>query len=329
MNLLSNFTQCRDNIFDKTSNRFLISRIASSEQEPDLSKPPNCDGYGRIRHFRRFIADDWCPDPLPLDPCTKALKLDNLNMLEAQVFQIASCNLNCWYCFVPDTLKIAKPDQSKWFSCDEMIRLFNAEKSNIRIIDLSGGNPELVPEWVLYTMKALEKMNLNNSIYLWSDDTLTTDFTFKYLKSSDLLYMKRYLNYGKVCCFKGYDQNSFSFNTLLPSSSFDNQFDLFARYMELRLDLFGYVTFTTNNIVNCEEKIDQFITRLIQIHPLLPLRIIPLKIVKFSSMQKRMKPEYEQALINQLIIYNEWARVLSKLYNPELLNVNISNIQLY
>jgi len=250
MNFLSYFTQCRETVYDKALNSFLLSRIISSEQESDLSKPPNCDGYGRIRHFRRFIADDWGNDPLPLDPCIKALKLDNLDILETQVFQIASCNLNCWYCFVPDTLKIAKPDQSKWFNCDEMIDLFVSEKSNIRIIDLSGGNPDLVPEWILYTMKALEKRGLHDSIYLWSDDTLTTDYTFSYLKPSDLSYMQSYPNYGKVCCFKGYDQYSFSFNTLLPTSFFDNQFDLFARYMELKLNLFGYVTFTTDNIVS-------------------------------------------------------------------------------
>jgi len=298
-------------------------------QEKDLSVPPNCNGFGRIRHFRRYISDGWGEDPIPIDPCLRALGLDTLDILETQVFQIASCNLDCWYCFVPNDLKEAKVSQSKWFRCDEMIDMFLSEKSNIRIIDLSGGNPELVPEWIVQTMKALEKKGLHESIYLWSDDALVTDYTFRYLNSSELKYMQKYRNYGKVCCFKGYSENTFSYNAMIPCSYYDKQFDLFARYMELNLDLYGYVTFTTNNIDNLNEDMNRFVSKLKKIHPLLPLRIVPLKIIEFTPVKERMNLSYELALENQELVYEAWIQELNASYNTELLHKSICDISLY
>ncbi len=327
--LNSLFEKCRNSVFNAETGQFLISKIGSSEQVKDLSVPPNCDGYGRIRHFKRFIADDWGTDPLPIDPAIKALRLSYIDIIKAQVFQIASCNLHCWYCFVPDSLKCANDNNSNWFTAQGIIDLFKKSDSVAKVIDLSGGNPELVPEWVLHTMKALDKTELTNEVYLWSDDTLTTDYTFKFLSPDDITYMKSYKNYGKVCCFKGFDAHSFSFNTKLPENFYNRQFEIFSKYLELGLDLYGYVTFTTDNIDGLEDNMCAFINKLRQCHPLLPLRVVPLKIVKFSPTQSRINPTYEEALINQLIVYKEWRKQLQATYSIKQLNDNICDIPLY
>lgn len=99
-----NFNNCRTSIYKPETRQFLLSRIAGSEQETDMSVPSNCDGFGRIHHFRRNV-DKWVQDPLPNDPVCKALEIPYTDVLEAQVFQIASCNAHCWYCFVPDELR--------------------------------------------------------------------------------------------------------------------------------------------------------------------------------------------------------------------------------
>ena len=89
------FMQCRESVF-RDDNRFLLSSIGESEQENDLTLPSNCDGFGRIHHFRREVAEDWLLDPLPIDPACNALGLHAVDMIQTQVFQIASCNVNCW-----------------------------------------------------------------------------------------------------------------------------------------------------------------------------------------------------------------------------------------
>lgn len=320
------FLKCRESIFNEGNNTFLLSKIENSDQEKDLTVPPNCDGYGRIRHFRRFISEEWGKDPLPIDPACKALGLESCDMIETQVFQIASCNVRCWYCFVPDDLKQASGCRSKWFSASDMLNLFQRDCHGVRVLDLSGGNPELAPEWIYYVMKELEKRKIDKNVYLWSDDTLTTNYFFEYLQANQIEYIKNYKFYGKVCCFKGFDNHSFSFNTKLPQDYFDKQFENFERYFTLGLDLYGYVTFTTDNVDDLEEKMAKFIIRLRKIHPLLPLRIVPLQIAIFTPVQYRLNSNYIEAVENQKMVYIEWRKQLENLYDEKLLNTRICDI---
>ena len=104
--------RCRRQILDLKARRILVARIAGSSQQEDLTRPPNCGGYGRIRHFDRDEGADWPEDPLPNDPTCKALGISENRLVKAQVFQCARCNCRCWYCFVPSELLRADPD---WF----------------------------------------------------------------------------------------------------------------------------------------------------------------------------------------------------------------------
>lgn len=321
--------QCRQKVYRPDTGQFLLSMIAGSEQAEDLSAPPNCGGYGRIHHFRRRVDIGWMDDPLPIDPACKALGLSYVDMLETQVFQLAVCNLHCWYCFVPTILKCAQAETSQWFTAEEMIDTFLKEKNHPCIIDLSGGNPELVPEWIIQTMKTLDKKGLSEKIYLWSDDTLTTDYTFQFLSKEDLSYFKNYRNYGKVCCFKGFDPASFSFNSGLPGNMFYKQFEHFHRYLELGLDLYGYVTITAEDYSGIEGRVDEFMDRLQTIHPLLPLRVVPLKIFQFSPTKTRTAEKHMRAIEQQSLAAVAWKKQLNSRFSTEQLETRISDINLY
>ena len=43
--------QYRARAVDLHNKRLLITNFRGTDQEPDLSEPPNCDGFGRVRHF--------------------------------------------------------------------------------------------------------------------------------------------------------------------------------------------------------------------------------------------------------------------------------------
>ena len=329
MNIDDNFLICRKSVY-RNRNCFLLSSIGGSEQEKDLTLPANCNGFGRIHHFKRYIADDWLYDPLPIDPACLALNLPQTDLIQTQVFQIASCNVNCWYCFVPDDLKKSKPTMSQWFTTDEMLQLFIKEDLKPQVIDLSGGNPELVPEWIVQTMHSLERAGLSDSIYLWSDDTLTTDYTFRFLSENDLKYFSRYKNYGKVACFKGYDEASFSFNTGLPGYLYDQQFEMFKRYVSLGIDIYGYITLTSavSEESYISQQIECFMDRLQTIHELLPLRVIPLKISVFNPVQLKLNTVRKEALANQIVAVNAWKRELAKRFTIAQRATNIARIRL-
>jgi hypothetical protein len=89
---------------DVAGRRLLVTNYVGTDQEKDLSEPASCQGFGRIRHFRRGGGENWPLNPLPIDPARRALSLDDVATIRAQVFQNAVCNWRCWYCFVPFNL---------------------------------------------------------------------------------------------------------------------------------------------------------------------------------------------------------------------------------
>src|SRR4051812_33151798 len=109
----------RDKAIDLAGRRVLVTNLHGSEQEQDLSEPANCNGYGRVRHFRRLTSPGWPENPLPIDPASWKLGLVREDVLKAQVFQNAACNWRCWYCFVPFELLSANAKHSGWLSAGD------------------------------------------------------------------------------------------------------------------------------------------------------------------------------------------------------------------
>src|SRR5688572_18884496 len=84
-----------------------------------------------------------------------------------------------------------------------------------------------------------KNLSLEEKIYLWSDDNLSNDYFWQFLMPEDIELIGTYRNYGKVCCFKGFDSASFSFNTKAAPELFDQQFRLFKRYLGLGIDIYA------------------------------------------------------------------------------------------
>src|SRR5947209_882153 len=239
--------------------RLLVTDFRGSEQEPDLTEPANCDGLGRIRHFRRQTSAGWPNNPLPIDPAARFLGIEPDALLRAQVFQNAVCNWRCWYCFVPFNLLSAHPDHSRWVTAEELVDLYLREEGRPSVIDLSGGQPDLVPEWVPWTMRALREQGLEGSVYLWSDDNLSNDYFCQHLASEDIDLIRSFRGYGRVGCFKGFDRESFGFNTAAEPDQFDRQFDLIGRLIGLGLDVYAYVTLTAPSGNGVGDRVARFV----------------------------------------------------------------------
>jgi uncharacterized Fe-S cluster-containing radical SAM superfamily protein len=276
----------RSRIIRPERREILVSRLSGSAQEEDLTSPVNCGGLGRIRHFRRETAPGWPENFLPLDPAARALGLNLADVMEAEVFQNAACAWRCWYCFVPFELLGGDERRSEWVTADELVTRYAALENRPSIVDLSGGSPDLTPEWIVWTLDALERAGIADQTYLWSDDNLSTDLVFELLSSAEIEAMAA-ARYGRVCCFKGFDAESFSFNTGAEPGAYEKQFERFARYVELGLDVYAYVTFTGPLLAGVEEKVLRFHERLRAIWGELPARTVPLRIEAFGPVQAR------------------------------------------
>ncbi len=322
-------TRYRAASVDLSSKRLLITNFRNTEQEKDLSEPPNCGGIGRIRHFRRnFGGSGWPPNPLPIDPACKVLGLPSIDMIRAQVFQNAACNWRCWYCYVPFELLNANPDYSDWLSPVTLIDRYLDQPDPPPIIDLTGGQPDLVPEWVPWMMAELRNRGLEHQVYLWSDDNLSNDYFWRFLSDADIELVATYANYGRVCCFKGFNAESFAFNTRAEPALFDQQFELMRKLLTLGIDLYAYATFTAPSRVGIADDMRRFVDRLQMLDENLPLRTVPLQIQEFTPVKERLNHVTSEALQNQQIAIETWLQELERRYSSEERACNIADIPL-
>jgi len=318
----------RDAILDRSSKRILVSKIAGSEQEADLTVPANGGGLGRVRHFRRAGTAGWPENPLPIDPAAKALDLGfRLPEIEAQVFQNAACNWRCWYCFVPFSLLRADRERSAWLSAGDLVDSFLANENGPRVLDLSGGQPELTPEWVLMVMDELERRN-TSGVYLWSDDNLSTDFFWRHLAPAQQTRIAQFRPYGRVCCFKGFDEESFAFNTAASAGLFERQFSLMRRYLSTGIDLYAYVTLTSRSRNDMLARVEHFMDRLQAVHVNLPLRTVPLEVQTFTPVESRINGERREALKIQYEVVEIWKELLRQRFSSEQRSLPITEISL-
>jgi uncharacterized Fe-S cluster-containing radical SAM superfamily protein len=306
--------------------KILIARIYGSEQEKDLTTPINCKGYGRVRHFRLQQFPDWSSNPLPILPAAKALGYSPDLTLRAQVFQNAACNWRCWYCFVDYDRLSADTSVSEYFTSDEIIQMYLDEVNRPDVIDLSGGQPDLAPEWILWVMESLKKRGLEGKIYLWSDDNLSNKYFFTYLTREQRKVIAKFRNYSRVACFKGYDEKSFSFNTLASPELFNQQFEIYKELLKKGLDMYAYVTFTAIPHAGLAHKMEQFVDKLQAIHFNLPLRTVPLKITAFTPTRHRIKHEQNLALNYQYEVHAKWIEQIRNRFSETEINVPICDI---
>jgi uncharacterized Fe-S cluster-containing radical SAM superfamily protein len=290
---------------DLAGRKLLISDLRGTAQEGDLSEPVNCGGYGRIRHFSSAASPGWPPNPLPTLPATAALGLPPGGQRRAQVFQNAVCNWRCWYCYVPFSLLSGSEKRARWFTAAELVDHYLAEPGRPDILDLSGGQPDLIPEWVAWTLQALADRGAGD-VYVWSDDNLSGPYFWSCLTEAERELIATHPRYGRVCCFKGFDAQSFAFNTQAAPELFGRQFELFARLLTTGMDLFAYVTLTGPTGERIGEKMARFIDRLQQVNDRLPLRTVPLEIQVWGPVAPRLTAARQQALYVQNQAIEAW-----------------------
>ncbi len=318
--------QLRARVIDTAGRRILIARIEGSAQAQDLSVPANGAGFGRIRHFRRTTAPGWPTNPLPIDPACRSLGLPSTDLFRVQAFQNEACAWRCWYCFVPFNLLAGDPTKGAWLTAEELVELYINTTDRPLAIDLTGGSPDLTPEWPLWMMRALRARQLDQSVYLWSDDNLSTDYYWQFLSPDERAEMAQYRNYGRVACFKGFDAESFSFNTQADPASFERQFGTMRRLLDEGLDCYSYATFTGPNAQGVNSAMSRFVDRLQALHPNLPLRTVPLRIEAFSPMESRLNDARRASLDVQERAIEAWNEEIARRFTGTERSQNVAEV---
>ena len=316
----------RKKSFDRQTKTIRMTKFPGSDQATDLSLPPNCGGFGRVHHFRFEPDPNWITDPLPTHPACKYLGLSVTDVLLAQVFQLSACNFRCWYCFVDFSLLAADSKHSEMVIPKQLLQMMLDEEVNSQVIDLSGGQPELVPEYVLWFLQARTELGLKKSHFVWADDNLSTDYTWRYLSEEEISFMVSTPGFARVGCLKGFDAESFTFNTRADGRLFNQQIELLGRFVKTGFDQYGYITITTMNVDNLQDKMARLLDTIQNsVHPNFPLRIVPLRIFGFSANANRYNKQAEE---NQFRALDAWLTEMQRRFSATEIATPITEVNI-
>ena len=314
----------REKSIDRQTKMIRMTKFPGSDQATDLSLPPNCGGLGRIHHFRLEPDPNWITNPLPTLPACKYVGVSVTEVLPAQVFQLAACDFRCWYCFVDFSLLSADPKHSDMVAPKQLLQMMLDEKVGSQVIDLSGGQPELVPEYVLWFLEARKGLGLEKSHFVWADDNLSTDYTWRYLSEAEIAFMAQAPGFARVGCLKGFDAESFTFNTRADGALFDRQIELLGRFVQAGFDQYGYITITAMNSNDLQGKMARLLDEIQnRVHPNFPLRIVPLRIFGFNANANRYN---QQAETNQFRALEAWLAEMHRRFSAAELAIPITEV---
>ncbi|MXG88418.1 hypothetical protein [Nocardioides flavescens] len=289
------------------SHELLISRLDVSDQAADITLPANCGGLGRVHRFAQDQGGGWPSNPLPSMPASVHLNVPLADSVFAQVFQNAACNWRCWYCFVPFNLLRADENRSTWVSAESLVDQYLAVPDRPAILDLSGGQPDLAPEWPLWTLRHLKRRGADSTTFLWSDDNLSNDYLFRFLSDDDIDFLAGHPGYGRVGCLKGFDGESFAFNTGAHPELFQRQLDLLTRIAERFPSLWLYITLTAPEVpLQPATVIGRLQDELERRSPGIVARTVPLRVFPFSPTRPRMRTDHQAALEVQEQLVTLW-----------------------
>lgn len=308
-------SKLRKSLVDVGERKVLLARISGSLQARDRYTLTNSGGMGRVREFSNFSmhlskARSFDGRPVPL---LRGHPTDST--VRSQVFQLAGCNWRCWYCYVDDVLLEGKASSGSYLSAAEMVEAYLLLPNRPLAIDLSGGQPDLIPEWTLWVLEEIDRRGLRGSVLVWQDDNLSSEMLWDVLTGEQIDYMARFEGHSRVGCLKGFDDLSFSYNTLAPPHMYERQFSLLARLLRHGFNVYAYATFTAPPGHCTRARMSQFVDKLQEIHPLLPLRTIPLQIRAFSATAARTTADHEASLTEQLRAGEFWDQILAERFS--------------
>ena len=241
------------------------------------------------------------------------------------VFQ-NEATVHCWYCFVDFSLLSADPKRSEMITPKQLLQIMIDEKVNSQVIDLSGGQPELVPEYALWFLEARKELGLEQSHFVWADDNLSTDYTWRYLSEAEIAFMAKTPGFARVGCLKGFDAESFTFNTRAYGSLFNQQIELLGRFVEAGFDQYGYITITTMNTDDLPGKMARLLDKIQnRVHPNFPLRIVPLRIFGFNANANRYS---QRAEANQFRALESWLAEMQRRFSATELSTLINEVNI-
>jgi uncharacterized Fe-S cluster-containing radical SAM superfamily protein len=285
----------RDHIYEKSSESIFVIEFSSTAQSSDSYHRSSVHPCIRIREFSSFAMHAQPASYHGRSPRYNCLLKKNSLSTESPwktaTIQLLGCAWRCWYCYVdPVNLKHTSPHARKIRIADLCIEACSVSEG---ILDLSGGQPDLVPEWPLYFNKQIMAIQGASRLHIRSEDNLCNDFLWRFLSAKEVGELARSPLYTRIGCFKGFDSESFG-DVVGNGFKFDDQLTCAARLIRDGFDPFYYATFSPSSAERLEARIRIFFEQLLGISDSLPLRVIPLLLRRTENWKPRRGVTFER-----------------------------------
>ena len=338
----------RPRMIDLVNKKVLIASFEDTSQLKDIPQTQRMGDHFRVKIYtkRKEIEqglDNFRREPAAIaaerlgEPPSYFSKEDKRNWQGPRIAecnavflgQINGCNLRCWQCYVDDRNNSANPEYGKFFSAEEILIQFLIESRKaqfltdsdrkLNILRISGGDPFLVPEIIVWMIEAVQNFGLEDFIYLWVDTNLTVgDFYWKYLSDEQRTKIRNFKNIGFMGCYKGYDEESFTKTCGAAPKFLQEQFKTHRRLIEEGLDVYTYLYPLTYSEPYLREKIIGFMNKLQkEINKYAPLRLTTPCVKKYSPTEMRLTPERERALVLQYPAIEIWKQEIERRFGEK------------
>ena len=318
----------RETIIRPEERQIFISQIPEDEVEGSSYAYINCQGFGMVRRSITQRSDWPDIDVLP-ELTSQKLGISEEDSKWTQIFRVGACNFRCWYCFVDFRYLKADMARGEFKSPADLLDMYQDEQFQPRTLYLTGGQPDLVPEWTLWTLDEIEKRNMTDSHFLWQDDNLSSMFLFTELKADELKRIASYPNYARATCIKGISPKSFNLNTGASPDLFDLQIESIRKLVDSGIDVYTYITLLSDSVDDAKTEIPNLMDRLQQeIHHNMPLRVFPSKVVEYHQTAQRINPTNQLMLDNQQALLSVWQDEMNQRFSQEELSLKKHEVNL-
>lgn len=319
-NLLEKTEALMETVTDKKNKKYLFvadfgTSIKSSEKDPEFPffriftpvDPEKKRKINSVYGIKFDVFEDSLMDYPPIIHHKfgyREASWDDYNRLIS--INVARCPLNCWHCYLFECLKnecgrncsnFGSCDQTRkteleikedWFTAKEIVDNFIKRRESdfnsgikTNVLRITGGEPFLVPEFILEVLQELELRNLNDRVFVWTETSLIPLAVLKrdgnYKISDELLKsLSKYSNFCVHPCFHGLNSAEFEQITGEKIEDYNYLMTGFKRILNAGIDV--YPSFGSN--VSDPNLLEKFYDDISAINPLLPLRFA---LVEYST----------------------------------------------
>ena len=242
--------------------------------------------------------------------------------------QVGLCNYHCWYCYVPEDILRGKRVQS--LTAEQLVESFLQTRAKERtrglesnVLRISGGEPFLAPDLVLQCLEYIERVGLQEEVFVWSETNLspflkeagdqsTLVETWLEEQGKTLEDLASFNNFALHPCLHGTTFLDFAQTTLVRAEFFDRLVSAFGTLVDCRVDI--YPTLSSNT--SPSEGLEYLFSKLKTISKKLPLRFALIEDdFNYPPVDERLSRERRQGTIyGRKLLITKWSRLLEESY---------------